>query len=124
GWVMASVFIPLMALLYGVGAGLGARTPDHRRVARHWLLAGGALLIDTTLVNLPRVLSPLATGHWVLTGSQVVVLVGGAFVALAIQGVLLALLRAGIALWEALLIWGGRRVLRRREALSCAEQMS
>ncbi len=114
GEIMASVLVPLIAVLYGVSAGFGARTPDHRRAARHWLLAGVALLIGTTLVNFHRVLSPLITGHWVLTGGQVVVLVGGAFVALATQGVLLALLRSGVALWEALLIWGGRRFLRRR----------
>ena len=113
GWIMARLLMPLLAILGGLGMLVGGVAPLRQSAGRHWAIAGAVLLFASGAGALGRhVLPLLATGHWSLTGSQLVVLVLGAFMALALQTALLTMLRAIAALLGTAPVWGARRWLR------------
>lgn len=115
GWIIASLILPLGAFFGGLAMHLAEATPIRQGAGRHWFIAGVILFLAAAPASLsPRFLHPLATGHWTLGGSQVVLLVFGAFMGLAIMGALLAIVQAGVALLGTAPIWGARRWLRRR----------
>lgn len=114
GWWLAGFLMPLLAIAYGASLHIGATTPPRQSAGRHWLIAGVAMLFGMGAVDLSRhFLHPLAAGHWTLSGGQIFVLVMGAFLALAIQAVLLAVLRSATALIVTVPVWAARSLLRR-----------
>jgi hypothetical protein len=109
GWIIASLLMPVLAILYGL-------TTSYHSAGRHWFIAGILMLTGTAPVNLSRhFLHPLTAGHWTLTGSQIVIVILGAFLALAMQVALLAVIRSVVALMGIAPAWGARRLLRRRD---------
>ncbi len=113
GWIMARLLMPLLTILGGLGMLVGGGAPLRQSAGRHWAIAGAVLLFASGAGALGRHgLHPLATGHWSLTGSQLVVLVLGAFMALAMQTALLTMLRAIAALLGTAPVWWARRWLR------------
>lgn len=115
GWIIASLFLPLVAFFGGLAMHLGAATPIRQGAGRHWSIAGVILFLAMVPASLSHhVLHPLTAGHWTLGGGQLVILVFGAFMGLAIMGALLAIVQAGVSLLGIAPIWGARRALERR----------
>ncbi|MDA8204944.1 MAG: hypothetical protein M0Z36_02675 [Thermaerobacter sp.] len=94
---------------------LGTATPIQQGAGRHWSTAGVLVFLTVAPASLRHhALHPLTVGHRSLGGGQVVILVFGAFMGLAIMGALLAVVRAVVSVLGATPVWGARRWLRHR----------